>query len=80
MPEGRELWPALTVLENLELGCYAKSARSHRHDSLARVFNLFPRLQERTRQMAGSMSGVLDTTVSLVHPAERSRLTAAPVA
>jgi len=57
VPEGRELWPSLTVLENLELGCYAKSARSHRDDSLARVFDLFPRLQERTRQMAGSMSG-----------------------
>ena len=57
VPEGRELWPSLSVLENLELGCYAKSARRHRDDSLARVFDLFPRLQERTRQMAGSMSG-----------------------
>jgi branched-chain amino acid transport system ATP-binding protein len=45
------------VLENLELGCYAKSARQHRDESLQRVFDLFPRLQERTKQMAGSMSG-----------------------
>jgi branched-chain amino acid transport system ATP-binding protein len=57
VPEGRELWPSLTVLENLELGCYAKSARKHRNESLERVFGLFPRLQERTAQMAGSMSG-----------------------
>jgi branched-chain amino acid transport system ATP-binding protein len=57
VPEGRELWPSLTVLENLELGCYAKSARKHRDESLRRVFDLFPRLQERTKQAAGSMSG-----------------------
>jgi len=57
VPEGRELWPSLTVLENLELGCYVKSVRSHRDESLERVFDLFPRLKERTKQMAGSMSG-----------------------
>ena len=57
VPEGRELWPSLTVLENLELGCYAQSARKHRDQSLERVFDLFPRLHERTKQVAGSMSG-----------------------
>ena len=57
VPEGRELWPSLTVQENLELGCFAKSARKHRDESLERVFDLFPRLQERTKQLAGSMSG-----------------------
>jgi branched-chain amino acid transport system ATP-binding protein len=57
VPEGRELWPSLTVLENLELGCYSRSARKHRDESLARVFDLFPRLAERTKQVAGSMSG-----------------------
>lgn len=57
VPEGRELWPSLTVLENLELGCYAKSARKHRDESLERVYDLFPRLQDRTKQPAGSMSG-----------------------
>ena len=57
VPEGRELWPSLTVLENLELWCYVKSVRSHRDESLERVFDLFPRLKERTKQMAGSMSG-----------------------
>jgi branched-chain amino acid transport system ATP-binding protein len=57
VPEGRELWPSLTVLENLELGCYARSARKHRGESLDRVYGLFPVLRERTRQVAGSMSG-----------------------
>lgn len=57
VPEGRELWASLTVLENLELGCYAKKARNHRAESLVRVFDLFPRLHERTKQTAGSMSG-----------------------
>ena len=57
VPEGRELWPSLTVLENLELGCYSRSARKHRDESLERVFDLFPRLKERTGQVAGSMSG-----------------------
>jgi branched-chain amino acid transport system ATP-binding protein len=57
VPEGRELWPSLTVLENLELGCYAKSARKHRDTTLEYVFDLFPRLQERIKQVAGTMSG-----------------------
>ena len=57
VPEGRELWPQLTVRENLELGAYGKSVRQQRQQSLERVFELFPRLQERTKQIAGSMSG-----------------------
>jgi branched-chain amino acid transport system ATP-binding protein len=51
VPEGRELWPQLTVLENLEL------ARNRRRETLAWVFELFPRLKERVKQLAGSMSG-----------------------
>ena len=57
VPEGRELWPQLTVLENLQLGAYNGRARSHVSDSLRRVFDLFPRLGERRRQLAGSLSG-----------------------
>jgi len=57
VPEGRELWPQLTVLENLQLGAYNSRARSHVGDSLRRVFDLFPRLGERQRQLAGSLSG-----------------------
>jgi len=57
VPEGRELWPQLTVRENLELGAYGPRARPHAARNLDRVFGLFPRLRERTRQLAGSLSG-----------------------
>jgi branched-chain amino acid transport system ATP-binding protein len=57
VPEGRELWPQLTVLENLELGAFAREARNRRRETLAWVFELFPRLHERVGQLAGSMSG-----------------------
>jgi branched-chain amino acid transport system ATP-binding protein len=57
VPEGRELWPQLTVLENLELGAFSRPAREQRATTLAWVFDLFPRLRERSRQIAGSMSG-----------------------
>jgi branched-chain amino acid transport system ATP-binding protein len=57
VPEGRELWPQLTVLENLELGAYAHRARRNMSRSLQRMFALFPRLAERRRQAAGSLSG-----------------------
>ena len=57
VPEGRDLWPQLTVRENLELGAYSKAARRHLSDSLERVYELFPVVKERSRQVAGSMSG-----------------------
>jgi branched-chain amino acid transport system ATP-binding protein len=57
VPEGRELWPQLTVRENLELGAYGPRARPGAARNLERVFGLFPRLQERSRQLAGSLSG-----------------------
>jgi branched-chain amino acid transport system ATP-binding protein len=57
VPEGRELWPQLTVRENLELGAYSPSARKHLASSLEHVHALFPRIAERSRQLAGSMSG-----------------------
>jgi branched-chain amino acid transport system ATP-binding protein len=57
VPEGRELWPQLTVRENLELGAYGKAARGHLSESLERVYELFPVVKERSRQVAGSMSG-----------------------
>ena len=57
VPEGRELWPQLTVRENLELGAYGKVARRYLSASLERVYELFPVIQERSRQVAGSMSG-----------------------
>ena len=57
VPEGRRLWPGLTVLENLEMGAYLPRARARRAESLARVFALFPRLHERRNQLAGTLSG-----------------------
>jgi branched-chain amino acid transport system ATP-binding protein len=57
VPEGRELWPQLTVRENLELGAYHARARAKAAASLDRVHALFPRLLERKSQLAGSLSG-----------------------
>ena len=57
VPEGRKIFPSLTVQENLDLGAYTPAARAHRRQSLARVLDLFPILRERGRQLAGTMSG-----------------------
>ena len=57
VPEGRELWPQLTVRENLELGAYHGRARANAVATLDRVHQLFPRLLERKSQLAGSLSG-----------------------
>jgi branched-chain amino acid transport system ATP-binding protein len=57
VPEGRRLFPSLTVMENLELGAFQPHSKRKRADSLARVFDLFPRLRERESQKAGTLSG-----------------------
>ncbi|MCJ7795998.1 MAG: ABC transporter ATP-binding protein, partial [Thermoleophilia bacterium] len=57
VPEGRRLFQALTVLENLRLGAYLPKARAGYDDSLERVFALFPVLQERKNGKAGLLSG-----------------------
>ena len=57
VPEGRQLFPSMTVLENLELGARTAAARSGASASLERVFDLFPRLRERRAQLAGTLSG-----------------------
>jgi branched-chain amino acid transport system ATP-binding protein len=57
VPEGRELWSQLTVRENLELGAYHPRVRRNLATNLAKVFAMFPRLEERSRQLAGSLSG-----------------------
>ena len=57
VPEGRKIFPSLTVLENLELGSYIAAAKARRREGLEQVFGLFPRLKERERQAAGTMSG-----------------------
>ncbi len=56
-PEGRRLFPRMSVLENLEMGAFQREDRTTYKDDLERVFRLFPRLQERRTQKAGTLSG-----------------------
>jgi branched-chain amino acid transport system ATP-binding protein len=57
VPEGRRLFPRLTVLENLMLGAFRKAARHNIERNLALAYETFPTLKERSRQLAGTMSG-----------------------
>ncbi len=57
VPEGRKIFPEMTVLENLRMGSFIKSARADRDSNVDRVFQLFPRLKEREKQLGGTMSG-----------------------
>jgi branched-chain amino acid transport system ATP-binding protein len=57
VPEGRKLFPKMTVLENLEMGSFIRTAKRNRAQNLKRVFELFPRLAERKSQLAGTLSG-----------------------
>ena len=57
VPEGRQIFPALTVLENLEMGAYPAAGRRHWTRNLERIFALFPILAERRGQPAGTLSG-----------------------
>ena len=57
VPEGRRIFPEMTVLENLRMGSFVKATRKDRARNLERVFALFPRLAERKGQLGGTMSG-----------------------
>ncbi|GFE58302.1 ABC transporter ATP-binding protein [Geobacter sp. AOG1] len=57
VPEGRKIFPEMTVVENLRMGSFIKSARPDRDANIDRVFQLFPRLKEREKQLGGTMSG-----------------------
>ncbi len=57
VPEGRQLFPGLTVRENLEMGAYLRGGRAEVQRSLAQVFDLFPVLRDRQMQLAGTLSG-----------------------
>lgn len=57
VPEGRKLFPFMTVEENLLLGAFGKNVRQQSAESLAEVYDLFPAMKERRKQLAGSMSG-----------------------
>jgi branched-chain amino acid transport system ATP-binding protein len=56
-PEGRRLFPRMTVLENLEMGAFQRADRAGLQEDLDRVYSLFPRLHERRTQKAGTLSG-----------------------
>ena len=56
-PEGRKLFPRMTVIENLEMGAFQRTDRGGIREDMDRVFSLFPRLAERRTQKAGTMSG-----------------------
>jgi branched-chain amino acid transport system ATP-binding protein len=56
-PEGRRLFPRMSVIENLEMGAFQRTDRANFQEDMDRVFDLFPRLAERKQQHAGTMSG-----------------------
>jgi branched-chain amino acid transport system ATP-binding protein len=57
VPEGRQLWPGMSVLENLRMGAYARAARAKAAATLEEVFAMFPVLEKRVHQKAGTLSG-----------------------
>jgi len=57
IPEGRRLFPQMTVLENLEVGASIREAKKARYDTLSWIYELFPILRERAKQKAGTLSG-----------------------
>lgn len=65
VPEGRRLFPMMSVRENLELGAISKEARRRCANSLDKIFALFPKLQDRQRQLAGTLSGGEQQMVAL---------------
>jgi len=57
VPEGRQLFPDMSVEENLEMGAYSRRARRRQKENLARIYDLFPRLKERRKQKSATLSG-----------------------
>src|SRR6202049_5020977 len=57
VPEGRQVFPEMTVQENLEIGAFVPKAKAERSRTLGLVYGIFPRLAERRKQLAGTMSG-----------------------
>lgn len=65
IPEGRKVFPKLTVEENLRLGAYQESSEAVTQERIAEIYQLFPRLAERRLQLAGTMSGGEQAMVSI---------------
>lgn len=57
VPEGRKLFPLMTVYENLEMGAYLSSSKDNLSERFEKVFNIFPLPKDRKRQLAGTLSG-----------------------
>lgn len=57
VPEGRQLFTEMTVLENLEMGAFSKETKAHFQENLKRAYQWFPKLEERAKQAAGTLSG-----------------------
>jgi branched-chain amino acid transport system ATP-binding protein len=57
VPEGRRIFPLLTVVENLEMGAYLRSDRDEIAKDIEKIFELFPQLKDRRKQLGGSLSG-----------------------
>ena len=57
IPEQRQLWPRMSVEENLLLGAFPRSVRPKAHENIERIYGMFPRLKERRKQYAGTLSG-----------------------
>lgn len=57
VPEGRKIFPQMTVIENLRMGSFLEKARKKRGDNMDRVFAMFPRMKEREKQLGGTLSG-----------------------
>jgi len=57
VPEGRQLWPGMSVEDNLMMGCFLRTLRRRARTNLTRVYDMFPRLKERRHQLAGTLSG-----------------------
>jgi branched-chain amino acid transport system ATP-binding protein len=57
VPEGRQLFPSMSVYENLQMGAYSRRAKAHFKDNLEKAYDMLPRLKERTDQKAGTLSG-----------------------
>jgi len=57
VPEGRQLFPDMSVEENLQMGAYSRRARKRQKENLTRIYDLFPRLKERRKQKSSTLSG-----------------------
>lgn len=57
VPEGRQLFPGMTVYENLEMGASSKEAKAKKKETIEKIFTWFPKLKEREKQLAGTLSG-----------------------